>query len=592
MKQRVMSSNAIIYLRVSTKEQAQKGSEAEGYSIPAQRAACTRKAESMGARVIDEFVDAGESAKTSARPRLQAMLTRLTQGDIQYVIVHKVDRLARNRADDVMINLAITKAGARLVSVSESIDETPSGNLVHGIMSDIAEFYSKNLANEVLKGMTEKARRGGTVNMAPVGYVNVAQTIGNNIVKTVEVDPERFNLMRYAFEEYATGRYSLNTLAAILEDRGLTYRPGMGKPERPVGANHLHRLFKNRYYVGKINWLGVEYQGSHTPLVSEELFNKVQEVSHTHARSGERAYRNTHYLKGSLICFGCKERITYAITGNGRGAKYPYFFCLGRRERHANCGFPSIQARLIEKEMDKQYLIEPMNAEEVAQIKKQLLHDLSIYKKKSVGKHARLQARIKKLDADRYAWADKAMEGSVPSDIAREKQASLAGQLTQARKELNDYSIETNTAKRTIEYYCALAEHCGELYRKGDPQLRQIINQTLFDSFEVEVINRKVTVYARHKPVFELLKTAHIERTYNTSLRDIITKEEKRREEHYTVFSLIDDLRVNTLEGPVGLEPTTPCLKGRCSNRLSYGPSMFADQGLLFKIFSNELSAG
>ena len=83
-------------------------------------------------------------------------------GDVDYVIVHKLDRLARNRADDVEINRAFDEAGVHLVSTSENIDQTPGGILLHGIMSSIAEFYSRNLANEVIKGMSEKARNGGT----------------------------------------------------------------------------------------------------------------------------------------------------------------------------------------------------------------------------------------------------------------------------------------------------------------------------------------------------------------------------------------------------------------------------------------------
>src|SRR4051812_40648885 len=91
------SLRAVIYLRVSTERQARSGVEAEGYSIPAQRDAAVRKAESLGAQVVEEFVDAGASAKTADRAALQSMLARLKdQGDIDFVIVHKIDRLARN----------------------------------------------------------------------------------------------------------------------------------------------------------------------------------------------------------------------------------------------------------------------------------------------------------------------------------------------------------------------------------------------------------------------------------------------------------------------------------------------------------------
>src|SRR5664279_3837773 len=107
---------AVSYLRVSTNEQADKDGDAEGYSIPAQRDANRRKAESLGATIVAEFVDRGESARSAARPELQKMLLYVQAEPITYAIVHKVDRLARNRADDVEINLALKKAGVTLVS--------------------------------------------------------------------------------------------------------------------------------------------------------------------------------------------------------------------------------------------------------------------------------------------------------------------------------------------------------------------------------------------------------------------------------------------------------------------------------------------
>ncbi len=119
------------------------------------------------------------------------MLDYVKAHKIQYVIVHKVDRLARNRVDDVEINLQLTSVGAQLVSCSENIDETPSGMLLHGIMSSIAEFYSRNLATESRKGMLQKAKGGGTPpGMAPFGYLNSrTRTDDGREVKTVIIDP-------------------------------------------------------------------------------------------------------------------------------------------------------------------------------------------------------------------------------------------------------------------------------------------------------------------------------------------------------------------------------------------------------------------
>ena len=122
-----------------------------------------------------------EAISSGALTREPTALTRsnthqyVKANKVSYCIVHKVDRLARNRADDVSIHLALQQCGVMLVSASENIDETPSGMLLHGIMSTIAEFYSRNLATEVAKGMNQKAIGGGTNGRAPIGYLKRPQ---------------------------------------------------------------------------------------------------------------------------------------------------------------------------------------------------------------------------------------------------------------------------------------------------------------------------------------------------------------------------------------------------------------------------------
>src|ERR1700721_1324089 len=119
----VEGAPAIVYVRVSPgKGQAAKADEPDGYSLPAQLSACKRKAASLEAVVIEQFVERSESAKTADRPELQRMLEFVKDNSVKYVIVHKVDRLARNRADDVAINLALHQAGAQLGSRAEKID--------------------------------------------------------------------------------------------------------------------------------------------------------------------------------------------------------------------------------------------------------------------------------------------------------------------------------------------------------------------------------------------------------------------------------------------------------------------------------------
>jgi DNA invertase Pin-like site-specific DNA recombinase len=134
------SPYGLAYYRVSTSRQAKPSFDEDGFSIQAQREYCQRKASELGVQLVDEYTDRGKSARTADRPALQAKLTRIKEDtDIQYVFVHKLDRLARNRQDDVQIGLLLAKHAVRLVSCTENIDDTPSGKLVRGIMGDIAE---------------------------------------------------------------------------------------------------------------------------------------------------------------------------------------------------------------------------------------------------------------------------------------------------------------------------------------------------------------------------------------------------------------------------------------------------------------------
>ncbi|MDR0593815.1 MAG: recombinase family protein, partial [Bifidobacteriaceae bacterium] len=199
---------AVAYIRVSTKDQATRGGREEGFSIPAQREAIRKQAQNAGAVIVEEFVEAGESGTTmSRRPELKRMLTYVREHpEIDACYVHKLDRLARNREDDVAINLALRQCGVRLVSCTENIDESATGALVHGIMASISEFYSRNLSTEVKKGLRQKAINGGTINRAPLGYFNIRKRDANGReYRTVEVDPARAPLIAWAFEAYATG---------------------------------------------------------------------------------------------------------------------------------------------------------------------------------------------------------------------------------------------------------------------------------------------------------------------------------------------------------------------------------------------------
>ncbi len=172
--------------------------------------------------------------------------------------------------------------------------------LLHGIMSSIAEFYSRNLATEILKGSIQKARGGGTVGRAPIGYRNIRKLENGREVRTVEVDPLRGPIIAWAFQTYATGDWSLNDLLNEVNRKGLQ-TIGTGKRAAgPLYLSHLHRILIHPYYKGTVRYRGVEYPGRHDPLVSVETWQRLQDVLKAHYTAGEGERQHNHYLKGTV----------------------------------------------------------------------------------------------------------------------------------------------------------------------------------------------------------------------------------------------------------------------------------------------------
>jgi site-specific DNA recombinase len=253
--------NCLIYVRVSTDKQAEKE-----LSLPAQLEACRRFAADRGWHVSEEFVEPGFSARSTDRPALHQLLAACRGPQkIDTVLVHKIDRLARNVADHAAIRAILHKDGVKLSSVTENLDDSSSGMLVEHIMAAIAEFYSANLSDEVKKGMRQKVLKGGWPHRAPRGY---RLTNGQ-----IEVHPEDGPLVTKAFELYASGRFGLKPLTERLATEGL--RTSEGKPFAP---SCLHHILSNEFYTGRIRWNDLDLQGQHPPLVNPELFARVQVV--------------------------------------------------------------------------------------------------------------------------------------------------------------------------------------------------------------------------------------------------------------------------------------------------------------------------
>ena len=481
MATQLTPKRAVSYIRVSTREQAQRGGSEEGFSLPAQREANKRKAQSMGALVVKEFADRGESARSANRPELQKMLAYLKEdGGIDYVIVHKLDRLARNRADDVEINRAFEEAGVRLVSTSENIDQTPGGMLLHGIMSSIAEFYSRNLANEVIKGMGEKARNGGTLGKAPLGYLNVrARDENGREVRTVALDEERAPLVRLAFTEYATGNWTVRQLADHLNTLGLSIPPTPRRCAKPITTARLHKILRHPYYKGTISFQGVEYAGAHEPLVDEETWSHVQAMLDSH-RYGERQRIHNHFLKSTVVCGQCGARLSVQNAKNSKGTIYPYFVC-ARRCRLHDCTFKAVLIDVVEDRMVDLYRTIQLSAADRTQIEHYLHDELSQIEGDKAKAVRSLTTRRTNIEDRRRRLLHAHYEGAIPLDLLKEEQAKLSTELNHIERQLAAYKADAAEVRQHLTQALDLLEDCHRLYQAAPPHLKKLLNQVFFE---------------------------------------------------------------------------------------------------------------
>ncbi len=520
---------AVIYLRVSSKEQAEKGGEAEGYSIPAQREGCKRKAVGLSAAVIEEFVERGESAKTADRPELQRMLAYVAEHPVKYVIVHKVDRLARNRADDVAINLALKQAGVELVSVSENIDQSPSGLLLHGIMSSIAEFYSRNLANEVMKGTVQKAKNGGTPGRAPIGYLNVRRIENGREARTVEVDPVRGPLMAWAFEAYATGEWTIRRLLAELTARGLATVPGARGPGKPLVVSHLHKLLRHPYYVGMVRYRGVVYPGKHEPLVSPETFRQVQELLTAKHLSGEKQREHPHYLRGSIYCGQCGSRLI-VCHAKGNGGTYPYFICIGRQRDKTSCQQRAVRIDQAEEAIAAHYASVQLPEREVAALRAYLGEELSKLRLDADRERRAQERRLGKLKDERKTLLDAHYAGAVPLDLLKSEQDRIATAVAAIDGRLAEIAADFRKAETNLQRALTRVGDCEGAYREASGRMRRQFNLAFFRRL---LIDDNYTVTGEFAEPFDVLLGEDLRRAViaqeSDELREAIEEAERQR---------------------------------------------------------------
>jgi DNA invertase Pin-like site-specific DNA recombinase len=273
------------YIRVSTAKQG------EGVSLSVQQEAITAYAAKYNLEIVRWFEEK-ETAAKQGRPLFMAMMKLLKAQKADGVIIHKIDRSARNLKDWADLGNLIDQ-GVEVHFAHESLDlKARGGRLSADIQAVIAADYIRNLRQEAIKGIYGRLNQGILPLPAPVGYVNN----GKGKVKTI--DPIQGALVRKAFELYSTKRYTLKTLVAHMESLGLRNTKG-----KSVNLNSLSLILNNPYYMGIIRVKGNLFNGSHEPLVSPKLFKQVQAI--LRGNTNQKINKHNFKLRKMLSCKGC-----------------------------------------------------------------------------------------------------------------------------------------------------------------------------------------------------------------------------------------------------------------------------------------------
>jgi site-specific DNA recombinase len=320
--------HAVIYARVSSKEQ-----EKEGFSIPAQFKLLKEYAAAQSFTIAQEYVDV-ETAKHTGRAAFGEMVAYFKKRPSNRVLlVEKTDRLYRNLKDWVTIDELDAEIHFPKEGVVLSRESRSSEKFMHGIKVLMAKNYIDNLSEEARKGMQEKAEQGIWPTKTPLGYRNVAGPDGK---KVIEPDPEIAPQIARLFEAYATGNQSLKDAAREARASGLAY-PRSGAP---VPVSTVHTILRNRLYSGDFDWNGKRFTGHHTPIVSRDLWEQVQDVLDGRHASKLRRSKHDFAFSGLIACGHCG----CALVGEIKKQRYVYYHCTGFRGK---CPEPYVREEVL-----------------------------------------------------------------------------------------------------------------------------------------------------------------------------------------------------------------------------------------------------
>ncbi len=465
--------NVFAYARVSTPRQGEKG-----VSLHEQKAAIERYAEQHGL-TITRWFEERETAAKAGRTEFTKMLRLLRLKAADGVVIHKIDRSARNLGDWADLG-KLVDAGADIHFATENIDlRTVAGRLSADIQAVVAAHYSRNLREEVKKGLYGRLKQGFYPLRAPVGYLD------QGAARLKIADPVRRPFIRQAFEWYGTGTISLPHLANEMFQRGLRNRGG-----GPVTMGALAKVLKNPFYIGlmRINRTGQTFQGNHEPLIETSVFERVQGV--LAGKRVDRAQNHVFTYSRLIRCRSCG----YSLIGE-RSKGHVYYRCHNRPFKNpAVCPPTSIREERIDEAVIAALAEVDLTGEELQALR--LLAEERRHRnngeRAATGQALRLQhdqieSRLSKL-------ADLLIEGTLERSLYQTKQKALLVEQAAVRERLRELNGDADSVFTHLEKTVELAKSPSMLYKTASIAHKRELLKILLSNLSASGKNVEITL--------------------------------------------------------------------------------------------------
>ena len=310
-------------------------------SIEAQLTELQALAKREQLNVVEVFIEK-RSAKSPGRPVFGGMMARIQKGEAQGIICWKIDRLARNPVDGGQIQWLLQQGVIRHIQTHDRSHFPNDNVLMMSVELGMANEYIRQLSANTARGLRQKARQGIYPGLAPFGYLNDPRT------KTIAVHRKNAKLVRDLYERYASGKVTLDDLAIVLEKAGV-----LSRGNKRIHISQISFILQNSFYYGHFRYAGEMYEGTHEPIISKALYDKVSAILKSRGRNFGVKDAPSPYC-GLLRCGGCGMGITAEVKEkhqkNGNIHHYTYYRCT-RKNKAVKCKEASIRSELLDSQL-------------------------------------------------------------------------------------------------------------------------------------------------------------------------------------------------------------------------------------------------